>query len=447
MNIKDINEKIIRTEFSDWINEVAAETNESKSDPKLLRRYYVYALCKQTEDGKLTPFYIGKGTGDRVWSHADETDQEVNEILDEASRFKLTEEEISLRMETLKAKNKVISEIGKENVEKIIVKSGLTEYESFMCESALINIFRLESLLFNDANLLTNKANGHSNQFEKKAEIETSAIPIEEYYNKYCKKPIVVNALTEEQWNDFSETRILFQCFTDSYEECMNTDLFPTLEEQNIAIREAIRGFWRQGDINRMDYVFAMNNGRIKGIYKVNGIFSILDINRSDYPWYDKLPFRKMENERVKIIYRDLIKHGMISAENHALASSKEDSIYSVLDLKTQDVIRDMFKKPKDYRDYIKKKGLPDDKNSWISFYDNQLINWTQRKYFVLEDLSGEEATKYNKYLNCSVKVMRGDDCDSIFSGKKKTDIKGKTKRAFSFSCRYIDSFELKLMC
>ena len=31
--------------------------------------YYVYALCEKTNDGKLVPFYIGKGKGERVWAH------------------------------------------------------------------------------------------------------------------------------------------------------------------------------------------------------------------------------------------------------------------------------------------------------------------------------------------------------------------------------------------
>ena len=35
-------------------------------------KYYVYSLCKKNEDGKLIPFYIGKGEGSRVWIHEEQ---------------------------------------------------------------------------------------------------------------------------------------------------------------------------------------------------------------------------------------------------------------------------------------------------------------------------------------------------------------------------------------
>ena len=96
--------------------------------------YYVYGLI-DPRSGKV--FYIGKGTGNRVFEHERESLTNPN---------------------SEKLKLKTIAEIkaaGYE-VEKIMIHSGLTETEAFAAEAALINMFQY---LQEDG--LTNISAGH----------------------------------------------------------------------------------------------------------------------------------------------------------------------------------------------------------------------------------------------------------------------------------------------
>ena len=87
--------------------------------------YYVYCLI---DSRNKQIFYIGKGCGNRVFAH----EQEVAE----------------------KEKNKRIADIKSSgaNVQKFIIRHGLTEIEAFHLEAALIDIF--SSKAWNDRNLL-----------------------------------------------------------------------------------------------------------------------------------------------------------------------------------------------------------------------------------------------------------------------------------------------------
>ena len=144
------NDELIRDEFSSFLNDTANEVFEEQEkknhkEKETLRKYYVYALCEIDENNKrLIPFYIGKGTGDRVWNHADETADEIKEIEEEAKKYGYSDEYKQNLLNTVSEKHKKITELGKDKISYIIIKSGLTEYESFMCESALINLLTLE---------------------------------------------------------------------------------------------------------------------------------------------------------------------------------------------------------------------------------------------------------------------------------------------------------------
>ena len=59
-------------DFVYWINSFAKEIKCKEDEEKKgdsLRKFYVYALCERAADGRRIPFYIGKGTDDRVWAH------------------------------------------------------------------------------------------------------------------------------------------------------------------------------------------------------------------------------------------------------------------------------------------------------------------------------------------------------------------------------------------
>ena len=413
------NDDVIRAEFSSFLNDKATEVFEEQEKEKkeeekeILRKYYVYALCEKDEKNKrLIPFYIGKGTGDRVWNHADET-EEIKEIEEYAKKHPNTyraENKKSLIRE-VKEKHKKISELGKDKISYIIIKSGLTEYESFMCESSLINLLKLklDDLSYSE-NHLTNIVNGHSNDFEKAAGINTRAISVDEYFEYYCKKPIIINQMTDEQKKVFANKKIRLQNINMTYSECTNSEEFPTQEKKNEAIRYAVCGFWKIHEKNDLDYVFAVYQGRIKGIYRVEkggdaSVFhKILEINRPDYPRFDQLYTRQKDFEIAgKII------HELKLDPKNPYSGLDNEHIYEKLSETTKEYLRNL-KKSNGKENYFKldKKKLPKKVKNEKDGYNLLLKNWSDRKYFVLKDITEEDCKPgepdFREYLNCSIK-------------------------------------------
>lgn len=106
----------------------------SKKSLVSLGEYYVYSLI---DPRNRKVFYIGRGTGNRIFEH---------------------ERESQGSPESEKLKLKTIAEIqatGLE-VEKVIIKCNLTESEVFASEAALINIFN-----YVENSRLTNIVAGH----------------------------------------------------------------------------------------------------------------------------------------------------------------------------------------------------------------------------------------------------------------------------------------------
>lgn len=413
------NVDVMKTEFIFSLNFYSKEIKEKEEQEnyETTRKYYVYALCEK-KDGKLIPFYIGKGTGARVWNHKDEADKEYQEIQEE---YKNDKDKLDKALVTLDAKKKKIKSLG-NNISHIIIKSGLTEYEAFMCESSLINLLNLKNLFYPNENELTNKVNGHSNKFEKEAKIDTAAETVEDYVRKYCKKPIIKNELDEDQ-KDLRGKKIFLRNINRTYNLCIE---FPTIDEQRKAILEAVRGFWDKGIPEKMDYVFAMYEGKIKGVYKVikdsnhPNFHRILDVNRNDYPRFDALSFRKEDNKIADAIIKDLSNRTDIKIDKNDPYTGLEKnnnaikkSIYKYLTDETKAIIRNST-------DVTGKKtfGNPNDdpkKRTEIEYYNHKLLYWANKKYFFLE-----EYPEFYKYINCSILEKRDSKYEGILTGKKK---------------------------
>ena len=299
-------------DFVYWINSFAKEIKCKEDEEKKgdsLRKFYVYALCERAADGRRIPFYIGKGTDDRVWAHERGEIKEKELIKKECSD---NSDEYDDRVKELSDKYKKIGQIKAEGneIEKIIVKCGLTEYEAFMCESTLINIFEMQGLVYDsNESQLTNIVNGHASLFEKLAGIETKARPVDEFAPK-CKKPLVINEIDEE-YQVVKGKRILLQNIKMSFPKCKN----------NKDIRDSVSGNWvLKSDCLNPEYVFAINQSRIEGVYKVRTVHGrqvhpIYDFDTEVYPKNEGLDFKVRDYKYAEAIVSGLKIKKQLSGE------------------------------------------------------------------------------------------------------------------------------------
>lgn len=177
--------------------------------------YYVYALIDPRNQQF---FYVGKGTGNRVFEHEKES-------LENPDSDKL-------KLKTIAD----IKETGLE-VQKVIIKANLTEAEAFAAEAALINAFNYVSDIG-----LTNLIAGHHS---------SEALSVEEYEKEY--------GALELQEEDIKH-KILVIKINKLYKRGMDAD----------TLYDAVRGVWR-ASINRVkqvDYVFGVYNALIVAVYK-----------------------------------------------------------------------------------------------------------------------------------------------------------------------------------
>lgn len=248
--------------------------------------YYVYMLCDRSNH---KPFYIGKGKGGRVWQHeesVDEINRAISELENNMLSDKITQsEKISLEKElslllkekesfTTEKTNRIETLKASGNLEKVIVKWGLTEHESFMVESALINMY----LFINNTsieeqnsegpcknNVLTNIVNGHMSTREKEnISHETKARSISEFL-KEC---------AIEQYSICNiKSNVEFVFIGDTWQECK--DKFKDDEsKQREAIKDCACAAWPMHDkvyelSDQIDYVFALYKSQVVGTYRL----------------------------------------------------------------------------------------------------------------------------------------------------------------------------------
>ena len=178
--------------------------------------YYVYALIDPRTN---EVFYIGKGTGNRVFSHESESGKSPN---------------------SEKAKIKKIKDIEKDGfqVKRIMVNWGLSESEAFIAESTLINLFNVVS-----ANPLTNVVAGHHVH---------ESLTVENFELMYGAESLKAEDIKHN---------ILVIKINKLYRRDMS----------NYEIYDAVRGMWKVSlksiKSRNIKYVFGVHNSLIVGVY------------------------------------------------------------------------------------------------------------------------------------------------------------------------------------
>lgn len=182
-----------------------------------LNGFYVYALIDPRDN---QAFYIGKGTGNRVFSHEAESGKSLN---------------------SEKNKLQKIQEIEQEgfSVRRLIVNWGLSEAEAFAAEAALINL-----LNYLPGIQLTNEVAGHhvhASLTAEEFELQYGAVPLE---MKDIKHSILVIKINKLYRRDMS-----------------GAELYDT-----------VRGFWAASlksiEAKKVKYVFGVYNGLIVAVYQ-----------------------------------------------------------------------------------------------------------------------------------------------------------------------------------
>ena len=247
-------------------------TSFSEKAIESLNGFYVYALIDPRNE---KVFYIGKGTGNRVFSH---------EIESGKSR------------ETEKKKIQQIREIENSgySVKRLIVNWGLSENEAFVAEATLINLLnRMPDIQ------LTNEVSGHhvhESLTTEEFELQYGAVPLEKEDIKHSILVIKINKL---------------------YRRGMS-------EEE---LYDAVRGFWAASlksiEARKVKYVFGVYNGLIVGVYKPDvwhhgyemidipqrGILTLEDYERiKNRVYFVCNDYRNLDDEGQFYLHKSIIK-------------------------------------------------------------------------------------------------------------------------------------------
>ena len=219
-----------------------------------LKGFYVYALVDPRDN---SVFYIGKGTGNRIFSHENEYKK--------SDKFE-------------KNKLKKIHEIENSGfaVKRIIINWGLSEEEAFVAEASLINL-----LNFLPNMQLINEVSGHHVH---------SCITVEEFENIYGAVPLKIEDIKHS---------ILVIKINKLYRKDMS-------EKE---LYDAVRGFWKASlksiKEREVEYVFGVYNGLIVAVYKPDEWhygYEMLDAPQRDI--IDSKDFDRLKN-RVYFICKD----------------------------------------------------------------------------------------------------------------------------------------------
>jgi len=229
-------------------------------------KYYVYVYTYE-EDDKEVLFYVGKGKGDRVFSHFNESQEKFN-LSNLDSEITLTDKQRKI--------------IEKNNIKTYIVNGGLTEEEAFFIEAQLISILTA----FRHFEL-TNLVKG-----QHEFGIHTTDSIISKYAGAIGVEKIA---------NDLGLKVIGFKINTDMYNKTLFRDS-----------RGALEGMWKMSPIraNQADLVIGVHKGYIFGIYRVvkGSVIKIKDKYKNEDEWQEFIDLQASRGRIEKHInYQDMV--------------------------------------------------------------------------------------------------------------------------------------------
>lgn len=209
--------------------------NEFKHEVIEKLDWYVYRLV-DPRNGET--FYIGKGSGNRVFQHLKQENSLNNFDLDNDS----SEANVDLKYTKIR-------EIKNSGVEVccVIHRHGLDEKSALLVEAALIDAYPE----------LTNKQNGHGSN-------DYGIMTLKQIVDKY--------SLKELSQDDLANYKIMMIKINRSFQD-------------DVDIYSATRFAWviNQERANKAEYVFSVNKGIVVGIFKVEPN-SWKQANRENFP-------------------------------------------------------------------------------------------------------------------------------------------------------------------
>ena len=219
-----------------------------------LNGFYVYALIDPRNN---QVFYIGKGTGNRVFSH--EIESGKSQKSEKAKLQKIREIEASGQL-----------------VKRVIVNWGMTEAEAFAAEASLINLMG-----FLSADALTNAVAGHHVH---------EALSVEDFE--------IMHGAEHLQPEDIQHSIMVIK-INKRYRRDMST----------AELYDVVRGIWRASlnSIKRrkVEYVFGVYNQLIVAVYKPDEWHYVHEM--IDVPREEELEAEMMDQvgDRVYFICKD----------------------------------------------------------------------------------------------------------------------------------------------
>lgn len=303
-------------------NRIINALGNKKSDKQ---RFYVYALC----DRNGLPFYIGKGESSRILSHKNNVLKLIEEEKKEIKKRKGTEQDFYFR-ELNEKENKIKTLLlkNKNDIQEVIIKYGLTEEESFMAESALINILKYIKKPKID---LTNIVNGHASDKEKesKSSIKTSARKIDVFLKECAPERLNIK-------KDIPKDMLQKSIFISIGKFGMNCD-----SENDYWDR--VRGTWRMNfeRAKKIEFIFVVYRKIIKKVFQIipNNVSKVFSDNNINFMKIEDIgneykaaqavaqivaKYKKQNNKITKDKF--IKKEGMFVFSRYQIKKSEKDS-------------------------------------------------------------------------------------------------------------------------